>query len=55
MKLGELIKTYRKVNKLSLRYIANEINISAPTLVDIEGGAGMTIYTFRKIFMWLTR
>lgn len=61
MKIGTLIETYRRVNRVTLREMAPQIGISVATLQRIENGNGqgkgngvqVDLATALKIMEWL--
>lgn len=53
MKLGETVKAYRFVQRLSLRAVAAEIGISSATLCRIENGYTVDQHVFTKLLLWL--
>ena len=55
MKLGSVIRSYRKHREISLRACAAEIGIGAATLMRFEGGQSIDAETFLAILAWLTK
>lgn len=53
MKLGEVIRRWRRNSDIGLREAAREIGVSHGTLSRIERGEEMTAQTLAKILMWL--
>lgn len=53
MKLGELIRKWRLMSEKSVREVAAEIGISAPTLNRIEHGESMSGEVLAAILAWL--
>ena len=54
MKLGEVLRQWRKMADLTVRQAAKEIGISFPTLSRIEKGYAMDGRTLARIQGWLT-
>jgi transcriptional regulator with XRE-family HTH domain len=52
MKIGELIKTWREAERVTLRELAPEIGIPVPTLNRAEKGEPMEAKTLAKIITW---
>lgn len=53
MRLGVVIKKYRRIQEVDIREVAKEIGISAPTLMRIEHGRDCDAQTLRLILNWL--
>ena len=53
MKLGEVIRRWRKTSDLGIREVALEIGVSHGTLSRIERGEEMTGDTLAKVLAWL--
>lgn len=54
MKLGEMFKSYREINNISLREVASEIGVSASTISRIENSNFKPdLVTFNKILTWI--
>lgn len=53
MKLGEVIRRWRRNSDIGLREAAREIGVSHGTLSRIERGEEMNAQTLAKILMWL--
>lgn len=53
MKLGDVIRKWRKMSDIGIRDAAKEIGISHGTLSRIERGEPMQGDTLAKILMWL--
>lgn len=53
MKLRRALKLIRTVDNLSLRDLAKQIGVSAPTLSRIERGFPCDAETFGRVFLWL--
>lgn len=53
MRLAELIRLYRKWNEWTLRDVADEIGISAATLMRMEAGRVPDGETLAKVLVWL--
>ena len=53
--LGEMLRLYRTVNRLSLRDMAPAIGISAATLMRIETGQAFDAETLLKLWTWLLK
>ena len=54
MKLGELIRLWRNVERIGIRDLAKEIGVSHATLSRIERGENMDGRSLAKIIHWLT-
>lgn len=52
-RLGEMCRLYRTVRGRSLREVAPEIGISAPTLMRIEAGQAFDADTLLKLWAWM--
>lgn len=53
MKLGEVIRRWRKMSDIGIREAAQEIGVSHGTLSRIERGEPMDGMTLVKILLWL--
>lgn len=53
MKLGEVIRRWRKTSDLGIREVALDIGVSHGTLSRIERGEEMTGDTLAKVLTWL--
>jgi len=53
MKLGEVLKKWRRMSDIGVREAAKEIGISHGTLSRIERGEAMDGNTLAKILVWL--
>lgn len=53
MKLGEIIRRWRKMSDIGIREAAKEIGISHGTLSRIERGLPMDGVTLARIIRWL--
>lgn len=53
MKLGQVLRKYRRVRDIGLREMAKEFQIGAATLMRIEQGYDMDGKTLAKILNWL--
>lgn len=53
MKLGEVIRKWRKMSDIGIREAAKEIGVSHGTLSRIERGEVMDGKTLVKILVWL--
>lgn len=53
MKLGEVIRRWRKMSDIGVRDAAREIGVSHGTLSRIERGEEMTGSTLAKVLAWL--
>ena len=53
MKLGDVLKTWRRVSELNIRDAAREIGIGVSTLSRIENGETMDGVTLSRILTWL--
>lgn len=53
MRLGTILRKYRKMEELTVRDLALEIGLSAPTLSRIERGEKMDGDTLVKILGWM--
>lgn len=51
--LGKVLKKYRMMSELTLRDVAYEMGISAPTLMRIESGSVPDGETLMAVFNWL--
>jgi transcriptional regulator with XRE-family HTH domain len=54
MKLGEVLKKYRLFKEMTLRELAEEIGVSAPTMLRLERGKAPDARTLMLILNWLT-
>lgn len=54
MKLGEVIRKWRRTSDLNMRDAAREIGIGSSTLCRIEANEGMDGATLAIILRWLT-
>lgn len=54
MKIGNLIKSWRTIEQISLRDLAPEIGTSVATLSRVERGELMDGATLAKILIWMT-
>jgi len=54
MKLGELLKDWRMVNRISIRSISSDIGVSFATISRFENNKNIDMTSFYKIFTWLT-
>lgn len=54
MRLGEVIRLWRKMSDLGIREVAQEIGISHGTLSRVERGEPMEGSTLAKVLVWLT-
>lgn len=52
-RLGEMLRLYRTVRRLSLRDLAPQIGIASATLMRIETGQGIDAATLLKLWTWL--
>lgn len=50
MMIGKILADYRYANRLSLRELAKELNVSAATLCRIEQGKPMEQATIVRLF-----
>jgi transcriptional regulator with XRE-family HTH domain len=57
MNLGKVLRSYRHHEEISLRALAKQIGISAPTLMRVERQMihDTDAKTFMKILVWLTQ
>ena len=53
MKLGDVLKTWRRVSELNIRDAAREIGIGVSTLSRIENGERMDGVTLSRLLTWL--
>lgn len=53
MKFGLLLKSYRKVNGLSLADLAKEVGIERTAIFRIENGRNVNIAKWRKFLNWV--
>jgi transcriptional regulator with XRE-family HTH domain len=53
MKLGEVIRLWRKMSDLGVREVAADIGVSHGTLSRIERGEAMDGNTLAKVLVWL--
>lgn len=53
MRLGTVLRRYRISQECTVRTLAQEIGISAATLVRIESGRPVSGLTFSKLIAWL--
>lgn len=53
MKLGEVLKKWRRMSDIGVREAAKEIGVSHGTLSRIERGEAMDGNTLAKILRWL--
>jgi transcriptional regulator with XRE-family HTH domain len=53
--LGEMLRLYRAVNKVTIRALAPQIGTSPATLLRVEQGKGMDAATFMRLLNWLMR
>ena len=53
MKLGEVIRRWRKMSEIGIREAAAEIGVSHGTLSRVERGEPMQGETLAKILAWL--
>lgn len=53
MKIGEVIRCYRRIQDVGVRETAREIGVSHGTLSRIERGDTMEAATMMKILRWL--
>ena len=53
MKLGEVLRKWRKMSELDLRSAAKLMSIDAATLLRIERGHPPNGQTFMKVLIWL--
>ena len=54
MKLGEVIRCWRRIKDIGVREAALEIGVSHGTLSRVERGEKMDAETLLKIWTWLT-
>ena len=54
MRLSEVLRKWRALREITLRELAAEFGISAPTLSRIEHGRQCDAETLVKILVWLT-
>lgn len=52
-KLGELVRLYRLTKSKTMRDVAEEIGISAPSVMRLEQGRELDAGTFVKVLSWL--
>lgn len=55
MRLGELLKRYRQYRDITVRELAKEIRISAPTISRIERGNDCDSHTLIQILIWMAQ
>lgn len=55
MKIGDVLRKWRKLEDLSLRDASAEIGVSTPTLSRVERGEEMSGPVLAKILTWLLR
>ena len=53
MKLGEVIRKYRRSSDIGIRGMAKELGISIATLSRLENNKDVTGSTITKILVWL--
>jgi DNA-binding XRE family transcriptional regulator len=53
MKLGSVLRKYRLMSEITVRTLAHEIGVSAPTLNRLENGRWIDGHTVGKILNWL--
>lgn len=53
MRLGEVIRLWRKMSDLGVREVAADIGVSHGTLSRIERGEAMDGNTLAKVLVWL--
>ncbi len=53
MRIGKVIKRYRRSSDIDIRKLAREIGIGTSTLSRIENGKEINSQTFGKILLWL--
>lgn len=53
MRLGEVLRSHRHMERLGLRDLAKQIGISATTLSNIERGKTVDQHIFTKLLLWL--
>ena len=53
MRLSEMLKLYMRVNKISARELARELDMSHATLSRIINGGNCEMRNFAKVFSWL--
>lgn len=53
MRIGEVIRCYRRITDVGIREVAQEIGVSHGTLSRIERGDQMDAYTMMKLLRWL--
>lgn len=53
MKLGDVLRKWRRTSDLNVRDAAKDIGIAASTLCRIENGESMDGSTLAKILVWL--
>lgn len=53
MRLGEILRLWRRVSNITIRDLAAEIGVPYPTLSRIERGKEMDGTTLAKILAWL--
>lgn len=53
MKIGEVIRCYRRIKDVGIRETSAEIGVSHGTLSRIERGDQMDAYTMMKLMRWL--
>ena len=54
MRLGELLKNWRTMERLTLKEVSKDIGIPLPTLSRVEHGEAMDGKTLAKILAWAT-
>ena len=55
MKLGTIIKSWRYINRLGIKEVAQQIGCCGATLSRFENGHVIDSNTFTKIFEWLLK
>ena len=53
--LGDMLRCFMAMERWSMRKLAPQIGISAPTLCRICAGDAMDAYTFLKVINWLMK
>jgi transcriptional regulator with XRE-family HTH domain len=54
MKLGDVLRKWRKMEDISVREAAFRMGLTTPTLFRLENGKPMDGSTLAKIINWLT-
>lgn len=53
--LGEMLRLYRFVHKLTVRDFAKVLGISAATISRMERGGECDVETFLKVLIWMRK